>query len=337
MHKDYITQQIKMLHISLLLPENVNVAGFDNPRQGLLETNSYLEAQGKNKAFVIEIVGVNDFVEIANGNFSIKTDKKITEIERTDIIIIPPIQGDIEDAIKANAPLYPWIINQYRKGAQVVSLCLGAFLLAQTGLLNGKQCVTHWKAYNSFQQLYPKVKLVSEKIITDEDGIYTGGGAFSSANLMLYLIEKLVSRDVAIYCSKVFQIDVNRVSQSPFIIFNKQKEHGDSSILKVQQFIETNFTKSIHINQLCDVVSMGRRTFERRFKAATSNTPIEYIQRIRIEAAKKELENGLKTVNEIMYEVGYNDKTAFRDVFRKFSGVTPLDYRRKFVQSQSSS
>lgn len=327
---ELIFKPLFMKHVSLLLPEKVNVAGFDNPHQGLLETNVYLQSQGKPSAFFIEVVGLSDVVYTANGKIAIKSDKTIQNVSKTDVIIIPPVQGDIKEAIQINQLFYPWICKQYSEGAQVLSLCLGAFLLAQTGLLNGKKCVTHWRASAPFQQLFPKVKLLSDKIITDEDGIYTGGGAFSSANLMLYFIEKNVSREAAVYCSKIFQIDSSRENQSPFIIFNKQKNHGDKEILIAQDFIERQFHKGITVSQLSEKTALGRRTFERRFKQATSNTPVQYIQRIRIEAAKKELENHSKTVNEIMYDIGYNDANTFRTVFRKVTGLTPLDYRKKF-------
>lgn len=321
-----------MRHISLLLPEQVNVAGFDNPRQGLAATNALLLAKGKSAAFSVEVVGIRKKVNADSGYFSIHADKTIDEVKRTDVVIIPPIQGDIHTALQHNRALYPWITQQRKNGAQIVSLCLGAFLLAQTGLLDGKSCVTHWMARSNFQQLFPKVTLVSDKIITDEDGICTGGGAFSSANLMLHIIEKWVDRETAIHCSKIFQIDADRVSQSPFIIFNKQRDHGDEQILKAQKYIETRFHSELNVSQLSDMVALGRRTFERRFKKATSNTPIEYIQRIRMEAAKKALEKNLKTVNQIMYDVGYSDPTAFRSVFKKTAGVTPLEYRKKFTR-----
>lgn len=324
------------IHVSFILPENVNVAGFENPRQGFLEANSALEAQGKPRAFEVEIVGVKKQIKTASGCITITADKTLDEIRHTDLIIIPPLQGNLESALMLNAPLYPWICEKYQAGAEVVSLCVGAFLLAQTGILDGKTCVTHWRANDIFRKLFPKVQLLREEIITDEDGIYTGGGAFSSANLMLYLIEKFVDRETALYCSKIFQIDFNRVSQSQFIMFTKQKEHGDQEILSVQQFLENEFSKNISVHELSEKLAMSRRTFERRFKNATANTPIEYLQRIRVEAAKKALENDMKTVNEIMYEVGYNDSKSFREVFRKISGLSPADYRKRFIQKQTT-
>lgn len=319
-----------MKHISIVMPHFVNLAGLENARQGFSEANEYIKSQGRAAIFDIQIVGIEPEIQVNNGQYSVRVDKLTSEISHTDLIVIPPIQQNIQEAIESNRKLYPWICEQHYKGAQVVSMCLGAFLLANTGLLNGKNCVTHWRASEPFRKLFPQINLISDKILTDEDGVYTGGGAFSSANLILYLIEKLVDRETSIYCSKIFQIDSGRNSQSPFIIFKAQKEHADEEIIKAQIYIEHNFNKKITVDELSQQLVIGRRTFERRFKKATSNTVIEYIQRIRTEAAKKELEMGQKTVNEVMFTVGYNDPKAFRDVFKRVTGMTPVDYRARF-------
>jgi len=133
--------------------------------------------------------------------------------------------------------------------------------------------------------------------------------------------------------AKGFMIDLDRNSQSPFMIFSGQKNHKDENILKAQAYIEQNFKEKIAVDDLCDNLALSRRTFERRFKKATANTVWEYLQRVKVEAAKKELELGRKTVSEIMYEVGYSDPKAFRDVFRKVTSMTPLDYLNKYSRS----
>jgi|TARA_R110000782_G_scaffold237188_1_gene323646 transcriptional regulator GlxA family with amidase domain len=319
-----------MKHVSVLLPHYVNLAGLENARQGLLETNEFLKTQGKSPIFNIEIVGVIPEMHVNNGQYAIKADKLLREIKTTDIVIIPPIQNNIAEALQLNHEFYPWVNAQHQAGAQIVSLCLGAFLLASTGLLNGKDCVTHWRASEPFKQFFPKVNLLSDKIMTDEDGIYTGGGAFSSANLILYIIEKIVDRETAIYCSKIFQIDAGRTSQSPFIIFKAQKNHADADVETAQTFIEKNYMNKIIVDDLCNLLGIGRRTFERRFKKATANTILEYIQRTRVEAAKKQLELGVKTVNEIMFDVGYLDTKAFRTTFKKITGLSPVEYKNKY-------
>ena len=172
---------------------------------------------------------------------------------------------------------------------------------------------------------------MDDKIMTESNGIYTSGGAYSFTNLLIYLIEKFAGRDVAIMASKGFMIDIDKNSQSPFIVFTGQKTHEDQEILDAQKYIEKNFRDKITVNELCNSTNIARRTFERRFKKATSNTVLEYIQRVKIEAAKKELEQGRKTVSEVMYDVGYSDTKAFRDVFKKITDMTPIDYRNRYA------
>jgi transcriptional regulator GlxA family with amidase domain len=262
--------------------------------------------------------------------FTINPDVLITDVDRTDLVILPAIFGDLEENLEQNAALLPWLVKQYKQGAELVSLCIGSFFLASTGLLDGRQCATHWNFANQFRKLFPKAILMDDKIITEADGIYTSGGAYSFTNLIIYLVEKYGGRELSIVTAKTFMIDIDRNSQSPFIMFAGQKGHKDDTVLKAQEFIEMNFSERLTVDDLSSNFSIGRRTFERRFKKATANTIIEYIQRVKVEAAKKQLETGRKTVNEVMYDVGYNDIKAFRDVFKKVTGMSPLDYRNKY-------
>jgi transcriptional regulator GlxA family with amidase domain len=209
-------------------------------------------------------------------------------------------------------------------------VCTGAFLLAASGLLDGKSCSTHWAFADRFRAMFPKIDLQPDRLITDENGLYTNGGAYSFLNLMLYLVEKYFDRQTAIFCSKVFQIEMDRESQSEFIIFQGQKTHGDELIREAQQYIESNLQEKISIEHLSSSFALGRRNFDRRFIKATGNTPLEYTQRVRMEAAKKALETSRKQINEVMYEVGYSDVKAFREVFRKITGMSPLEYRTRY-------
>ena len=275
---------------------------------------------------------VNDFL-IAMGKpalFKVQPDLVLSEVKKTDLIIIPAVNGNMDKVIALNAAFIPWMVSQYQAGAELASLCVGSFILASTGLLNGKKCSTHWQAVDDFRRMFPEVNLVSEKIITDEQGIYSSGGANSFLNLILYLVEKYAGRDMAVYSSKVFEIEIDRVTQSPFIIFGGQKGHDDEPILKAQEFIEHNFQEKISVEQLASMLSISRRNLERRFKKATSNTAVEYMQRVKIEAAKMNLESSRENVNEVMYKVGYTDTKAFRNTFKKITGLSPVEYRNKY-------
>ena len=208
-------------------------------------------------------------------------------------------------------------------------MCSGAFILAASGLLDGKNCSTHWAHADTFRNMYPKVHLKTDQLITDEHGLYTNGGAYSFLNLVIYLVEKYFDRQTAIYCSKIFQVEMDRNSQSAFTIFTGQKLHGDDMVIKAQAYIESKLDEKISVEHLSSRFSVGRRNFDRRFIKATGNTPVEYSQRVKIESAKKAFETSRKTINEVMYEVGYSDVKAFREVFRKITGMSPLEYRGK--------
>jgi transcriptional regulator GlxA family with amidase domain len=147
---------------------------------------------------------------------------------------------------------------------------------------------------------------------------------------MLYLVEKLFDRKTAIYCSKVFQIEPDRNSQSAFAIFTGQKQHGDEVIEKAQTYIESHSQQKWSVEALAAQLNIGRRSFDRRFIKATGNTPVEYLQRVRTELAKKSIEISNKTISEVMYDVGYSDLKAFREVFRKYTGLTPMEYKSRY-------
>ena len=246
------------------------------------------------------------------------------------MIIIPAIHNEQNEGIERNKEFIPWMIYHYKNGAELISFCIGAYLLAATGLLKGKECATHWAHAGNFRKMFPEVDLVDDRIMTAEDGIYTSGGAYSYLNLLLYLIEKNAGRDIAILASKLFMIDIDKESQSPFIIFEGQKDHGDELVMEAQRIIENKYNDKMTVDELAAELALSRRSLERRFKKATANTILEYIQRTKIEAAKKQLESGRKTVHEVMYEVGYNDPKSFRDLFKYHTGMSPVNYRNKF-------
>ena len=320
-----------MKTVSILVPETAVPATIVNPRYLFSAVNMFFSDAGHEPFFEVQLVGMDKVVGLDGGIMSMHPDKLISEVSHTDLIIIPAISGDVSEAIELNAAFLPWIKEQYKQGAEVASLCIGAFLLAATGLVDGRHCSTHWLYASQFRTMFPQVELTDGRIVTDQQGIYSSGGANSHWNLLLYLVEKYTSREMAITASKFFVLDMDLQSQLPFSMFKGQKNHDDEDVLRAQEFIEQHYQERITVDDLSGRFSIGRRTFERRFKKATSNTVIEYIQRVKIEAAKTALEKARKTVNEVMYDVGYSDTKAVRDLFRKVTGLTPMEYRSKFT------
>jgi transcriptional regulator GlxA family with amidase domain len=320
-----------MKHVSILIPRgHTSLVNIEGTHQIFSEVNTLRVARGNTPLFNIQLVGISKETSQPSGLFTVKPDVLIQDVKKTDLIIIPAIHGIHEKAVENNKSFIPWIVQQYAQGAEIASFCIGTFFLAATGLLEGKKCATHWRFANEFKNMFPAANLVDDKIMTEEDGIYTSGGAYSYLNLLLYLIEKYAGREIAILISKAFMIDIDRHSQSPFIIFEGQKAHEDEPVKKAQEFIENNFQEKITVDQLSNMLAVGRRSLERRFKSATCNTVTEYIQRVKIEAAKKTLEIGRKNISEVMYDVGYSDTKAFRTTFRKITGLSPIEYRNKY-------
>ncbi|MDB5016112.1 MAG: cdhR 1 [Mucilaginibacter sp.] len=320
-----------MKHVSILVPQGPCIlSSVIGAFKVFTTVNNTLAHQGKRPLFKIQLVGLSKETALYDGLFNIRPEILLDEVGKTDLIVIPAIQGDIPTSLKINQAYIPWITDQYKQGAEVASLCTGAFILASTGLLKGRKCSTHWMAADAFRQAFPDVKLQPEKVMTDEMGMYSSGGAYSFLNLMIYLVEKFCGREMAVYCSKMLEIEIERKSQSPFAIFIGQKDHEDEPIKKAQLYIENNAGTKISVDKLSEMVAISRRNFERRFKKATSNTPVEYLQRVKIEAAKKSLESSRENINEVMYSVGYSDSKAFRTMFKKITGLSPVGYRNKY-------
>lgn len=321
-----------MKHLTILVPdgEGNNLSSIVGTYKIFSRANEYRKQSGKEQLLNIQLAGISSEVQYYDGLFSVKPHTHISDIPKTDLIIIPSLNHCYETAIAQNTLLIDWVKMHYEQGAEVASICTGAFILASSGLLNDKKCSTHWAAADQFRTMFPKVNLEQDRLITDENGIYTNGGAYSFLNLAIYLVEKYFDRQTAIFCSKVFQIEPDRNSQSEFMIFNGQKVHDDEVIKQAQAFIENNANTRISVEQLASQFAIGRRNFDRRFIKATGNTPVEYMQRVKIESAKKAFENSRKTINEVMYEVGYSDTKAFREVFRKITGISPLEYKARY-------
>ncbi|HTQ66014.1 MAG TPA: helix-turn-helix domain-containing protein [Puia sp.] len=319
-----------MIHVSILIPYDAVAVSVADPRVIFTGVNEFLENAGKPPLFKVQLVGLSKHVKLHGGVFTVNADILVKDLKKTDLIIVPAISGDFRKAIQKNKDYLPWIVQQHKKGAEVASLCVGAFLLASTGLLNGKECSSHWLTAGLFREMFPEVTLVDGRIVTEQKGLYSSGGATSYWNLLLHLVEKYAGREMAIMASKVYALEIDRKSQSPFIMFNGQKKHADEPIKKAQEYIENNVTEKISVEELAVKFAIGRRHFERRFKKATNNTPFEYIQRVKIEAAKKKLETSPMNVSEVMYEVGYIDSKAFRSIFKKFTGLSPVGYRNKY-------
>jgi transcriptional regulator GlxA family with amidase domain len=324
-----------MKKISLLIHENVYASSVAGVIDLFAGANWCLEQSGKPPAFKLELVSEKVKNIQLNVHAQFICYATMDEVTQTDLVIIPGFDGDNMAILKKNKAIVSWIKEMKDSGAEVASLCVGAFFLAEAGLLNGKTATSHWAATDEMQLKYPLIKVRSDRVITDENGVYTSGGAFSAIKLVLYLIEKFCGREIALWISKRFSVDMDHISQAHFAVFTGQHQHNDNDILKSQNYIEEHYSSNISIDEVSTLANMGKRNFIRRFKAATNNTPMEYLQRVRIEAAKKVLEDKDWQLDEVMSTVGYKDIKTFRMVFKRITGLSPHDYRKKYSRGNN--
>ncbi len=330
-----------MKHISIIIPAGDSILDTIIGTYGLLRmANAHYKRtkQLESDYFQIDLVGLTPESVSHKGLFHVTPTKTIEQVEKTDLVVVSAISGNLEKEIENNRGFIPWIKKQrIENDAEIASLCKGALLLAETGLLNGKSCATHWTAHDIFKRRYPKVNLIPEKIISEDRGIYSSGGAYSFLNFMIYLIEKYCGRETAIWCSKVAEIEFDRLGQDHFMIFSGQKDHEDEPIQQAQSYIEQHYDQKLNVDELASRFAISSRSFLRRFKKATDNTPLEYIQRVRIEAAKKRFESTTDNISQVMYDMGYVDSKAFRNLFKKYTGLSPIAYRKKYNREMAFS
>lgn len=256
----------------------------------------------------------------------------MSQAPQADLILIPAFRtGSLPGALQENASFLPWLQQQHRTGTEVAAFCSGVLLLASSGLLNGKKATTHLAVANELVAAFPQVDVHPQAVVTDDAGIYTSGGATSTFHLLLHILEKYCHREVAIKMAKVFAIDMDRDQQSYFADWQPKRACQDELVSEAQQRMENRYKDGITVEEVIRDLPVSRRNFIRRFKIATGITPIEYLQRIRIEAAKKLLEQRQENITGVMMHAGYEDAKAFRQVFRKIVGLSPKEYREKYA------
>jgi len=290
---------------------------------------NFIFNQPETAFFDIEIVSLKGQPIRCGGNLIIQAHGSIDSVQETDLLIIPSIK-DIQETMKREGDVVPWIKKLYSRGAHVAAICTGTFVLAETGLLDNKIATTHWGFIESFRQRYPRVKLKPERLITESGDIFTSGGSNACFDISLYLVRKYCGNDVALKLAKAFLHDLDRISQAPWIEFQSQRSHSDNEIRSAQERIENQYVDSFDFDAVAQDFGMSRRTFERRFRSTTGDSPLKYLQRVRVEAAKRILENENKSFDEVTYAVGYEDPGFFRKIFTQISGISPKDYRIKW-------
>ena len=327
-----------MAHITLLIYENCSMSGvagvidaFDiaNRWNRLVDTDS----KNSDPLFTWDIVSL-DGKAVSNGNkIVLNPSSSIHKIKTTDFILIPGFLPPFDFRGRLPEEIINWIKKWHKKNVLIGSTCTGTFFLAETGLLNNRSATTNWYFAKYFKESYPEVKLKPERMITEDSGLICTGATTSFLNLCIYLIEKFGSSRLAAYCSKSLLLDPSKHSQSPYMVFDFQKDHSDETVLKAQVIMEENFTQPISVEGLASDLGISLRHFIRRFKKATGDSPLLYLQRVRIEKKKKKLETTIEPVDEVTRLVGYEDSNSFRKLFKKHTGLSPKEYRVRFKRA----
>lgn len=266
------------------------------------------------------------------GGFRVAPDGCFADREKTDVVVIPSFLPNTELLCDNARAMLDWISDQYRRGARVATLCTGSFVLAETGLLDHRQATTNWLYVRKFRRRHPKVHLKPDRILTRDSGLICAGTSTAFYHLGLHLIDMFGSPELSALCAKTLLLDSKKTSQASYAMFSGYKEHGDQEIRKAQESMESRYAETFSMEQLARQVGISPRHFIRRFRKATGETPLNYLQQIRIETAKSILETGGATVDEITQAIGYENSGTFRKLFKTFTGLSPREYRDKFAR-----
>ncbi|HKW17224.1 MAG TPA: helix-turn-helix domain-containing protein [Terriglobales bacterium] len=265
-----------------------------------------------------------------DGDIQIQPNVALKDVGKTDLIFVPTTGLSVDDVVERNAPIVPWLQRRSTRGVAVASVCSGVGLVAAAGLLDGKKATTHWGLAERFREKYPRVNWMPELMVTEDRGFYCGGGVNASLDLSIYLVERFCGHEIAMQTAKALLIETPRAWQSGFAIVPLKTDHTDDNIASAQEWMHKNFARTFPLEEPARRVGMSERNFVRRFKQATGDNPLTYLQKVRVAAAKRMLESNHRSMQEISEAVGYQDPVFFRSLFQRHTGVSPSAYRERF-------
>ena len=322
-----------MIEVTVLFLEDTFSSTATGPMEVFRHSGTlwnYLTGLRPSPRFRVTTASVDGRPVRCDGPIHIQPEAPLSAIRKTDLIFIPTTGINIHDVAERNAAVVPWLRRWHKRGAAIASVCSGVGLVAATGLLDGKRATTHWGLAERFREMYPKVKWMPELMVTEDRGFYCGGGVHAALDLSLYLVEKFCGHEVAVQSAKALLIETPRAWQAGFAIVPLKTEHTDDSISVAQDWLHENFPRNFPLEVAARRAGMSLRNFVRRFKEATGDSPLIYLQKLRIAAAKRLLESDRRTVQEISDAVGYQDAAFFRQLFERHTGASPSAYRQRF-------
>jgi transcriptional regulator GlxA family with amidase domain len=288
------------------------------------------EDRSNSPLFSLQTASIDGQQITCSSGLRLTPDKKLDEVTAPQLIVVPGFMFNILGVLPSLGKMVEWLQLQHQQGSYIASMCTGAFVTAQAGLLDGRCATTHWLFGEQFARTFPKVKLQIERTVTDDGQLLCSGGSTSGSDLLLHLVRKFSSPQLAAECAKKLLVDLSERSQTPYASTTFKKNHTDAEILKIQIWLENRIGQNILMEQVAEEFSLSMRNFIRRFKEATEQTPIEYLQNLRLEKAKFLLESSQLAFDQITLQVGYEDGNSFRRLFKQRVGLTPSEYRKKF-------
>ncbi|MCE9669826.1 GlxA family transcriptional regulator [Myxococcus stipitatus] len=317
-------------HIAVLALEGCVASSVTGPLDVFAMANLLSRQQGRAEPFQAELVSVHPRAPHSFHGLALSSARVPGPAERFDVVLVPAVVGHLEGSV-ADRCAADWLVTQHTRGAKVAAVCAGAFLLASSGLLEGREATTHWGLARAFEARFPRVTLKPELLLVDHGDVLTAGGITAYLDLCLHLVARLASPELAALCAKMLLVEPGRRFQAPYAVHAAPREHGDTAVLRAQEWLEEHLSEPVSLADVARVASLGARTLLRRFRKATGDTPLDYVQRLRVEAARRLLETTPRTVEDISQAVGYADPTSFRRRFKARTGLTPDAYRRRFA------
>jgi transcriptional regulator GlxA family with amidase domain len=257
-------------------------------------------------------------------------EQAIREVKKTDLIVVPSANYDLDASLAANAALIPWLRRMHKRGVAIAGVCTGAALLAEAGILDGRLATTHWAVEDLYRRRYPRVDWHAERFVTESHNVFCGGGVYAAIDLSLYLVEAFCGHEAAVQTAKALLLETPRIWQASYAIRPPHTKHDDEPIQKTQAWMFRNFRENVGVDELAARAGMSPRNFARRFKAATGENPLAYLHRVRIDAARHLLESKAKSIAEVGTAIGYQDANFFRRLFQRYTGIAPRAYRARF-------
>lgn len=281
-------------------------------------------------AFRVRTASIGGRSVAGEGPYRLEPEEALEGLGVPDLVFVPSFGLDLDGALRRNAPVVAFLRDAHAGGARIAGVCSGVALLAAAGILDGRRATTHWGLLTTYRARFPSVDWQPDAIVSEDGGTYCGGGVYAALDLALYLVEKYRGRELALECARSLLIEMPRDCQAGFAVLPVGNRHEDDVVLRAEEWIRQHCREDIHFEALAGRLGMSPRNFIRRFKRATGLAPVDYVQRLRVHAARRMLEDGEATVQDVCGRVGYSDPAFFRSVFKRHTGLTPATYRKRF-------